>query len=263
TSGVEIFQTGHADPFLKVARLDVEIKEADLVARSVTIGSVAIDGLAGRAVRDAQERIDLVALAGPPKEKGAEPAAADAPKSAFEVKVEQVSLRKGALAFRDEAVKPLTTLTVTGLSADVRDITWPVAGPATFAVAMTMPKSGKVELKGSVTPLPFDIEFESRLRNGTVEPFQAYFPIKARFAGSCNADSKNDVTLDNGKLTATSRGRNWIDKFALYAPGETTPTARFDRLALDGIDFSWPKYAKVSRIALTKPDVRVEREPDG
>src|SRR5262249_30758870 len=159
--------------------------------------------------------------------------------------------------------KPLTTLTATDLSADMKDITWPVAGPATFAVAMTMPKSGKVQLKGSVTPVPFDIDFESRLRNGTVEPFQAYFPIKARFAGSFNADSKNHVTLDNGKLTATSRGRNWIDKFALYAPGETTPTARFDRLALDGIDFSWPKYAKVSRIALTKPDVRVEREPDG
>ena len=281
TSGVEVFQTGRTDPFLKIARADVEIKEADLVARSVTIGSVAIDGLAGRAVRDAQERIDLVALAGPPREKGAAPApstpvladsarpaaappaAAESPKPDFKVKVEQVTLRKGELAFRDEAVNPLTTLTVTDLSADVKNVTWPVAGPATFVVAMTMPKSGKVDLKGSVTPLPFDIDFESSLRNGTVEPFQAYFPIKARFAGSFNADSKNHVTLDNGKLTATSRGRNWIDKFALYAPGETTPTARFDRLALDGIDFSWPKYAKVSRIALTKPDVRVERESDG
>src|SRR5262249_50306791 len=159
--------------------------------------------------------------------------------------------------------KPLTTLTATDLSADMKDITWPVAGPATFAVAVKMPKSGKVELKGSVTPVPFDIDFESSLRNGTVEPFQAYFPVKARFVGSFNADNKNHVTLDNGQLTATSRGRNWIDKFALYAPGETTPTARFDRLALDGMDFSWPKYAKVSKISLIKPDVRVEREPGG
>src|SRR5262245_21725494 len=278
TTGVEVFQTGRTEPFLKVARLDLEIKEADLAAKSLTIGSLAIDGLAGRAVRDAQERIDLVALAGPPKEKGAppapgasgaptaepdRPAAAEPTKSPFRVKVEQVTLRKAELVWRDEAVKPLTTLTVTDLSADVKDITWPVAGPATFAVSMKMPKSGKVELKGSVTPLPFDIDFESSLRDGTVEPFQPYIPGKARFAGSINAESRNRVTIDNGKLTATSRGRNWIEKFGLYAPGEATPTARFDRLALDGIDFSWPKYAKVSKISLIKPDVRVERDKDG
>src|SRR5262249_61356931 len=62
TAGVEVFQTGRAEPFLKVARLDLEIKEADLAARSLTIGSLAIDGLAGRAVRDAQQRLHLLAL---------------------------------------------------------------------------------------------------------------------------------------------------------------------------------------------------------
>src|SRR5262249_36853239 len=82
------FTTVGTEPFVKGARLDFEMKEADLAAKSLTIGSLAIDGLAGRAVRDAQERIDLVALAGPPKEKGAaaaEPvqaAVADSPKSA-------------------------------------------------------------------------------------------------------------------------------------------------------------------------------------
>src|SRR5215470_1787610 len=126
TTGVEVFQTGRTEAFLKVGRLDVDIKQADLAARSLTIGSLAIDGLAGRAVRDAQERIDLVALAGPPKDKSAAPApstpvpadsarpaaappaAAESPKPDFKVKVEQVTLRKGELAFRDEAVKPLT-----------------------------------------------------------------------------------------------------------------------------------------------------------
>src|SRR5207302_2806114 len=66
-----------------------------------------------------------------------------------------------------------------------------------------------------------------------------------------------------GTLTVTSRGRNWIEKFAILAPDQKTPTARFERLRLDGIDFSWPQYAKVSKITLTKPDVRVERDKDG
>src|SRR2546429_2755942 len=228
TAGVEVFQTGRTEPFLKVSRLDLEIKEADFAARSVTIGALGIEGLAGRAVRDAQQRIDLTALAGPrgaandaapppvaaspaadsARPAGAEPAraaVADSAKPDFKVKVEQITLRRAELAFRDEAVKPLTTLTVTDLSADVKDISWPVTGPATFAVSMKMPKSGRVELKGAVTPVPFDIDFESTLRGGTVEPFQPYIPVRARFAGSFNADSRNHVTIDNGTLTATSR----------------------------------------------------------
>ena len=145
----------------------------------------------------------------------------------------------------------------------MKDVSWPVTGPAAFAVSMNMPKSGRVEMKGSVTPLPFDIDFDLSLRDGSIEPFQAYFPIKARFVGTFYGDNHNHVTLDNGTLTATSRGKNWIEKFAILAPGDKTPTASFQRLRLDGIDFSWPKYAKVSRISLTKPDIRVERDKDG
>jgi hypothetical protein len=287
TTGLEVFQTGKTEPFLKIPRLDLEIKDADLVARAVTIGSLGVEGLSLRAVRDAQERIDLLALAGPSDAtrsgepvaarsarsaaaEPARPAAADSTpptaetaRSDFKVKVEQIALRKAELGFKDEAVKPLTTLTITDLSADVKDISWPVTGPAVFAVSMNMPKSGRVEMKGSVTPLPFDIDFDLSLRDGSIEPFQAYFPIKARFVGTFYGDNHNHVTLDNGTLTATSRGKNWIEKFAILAPGDKTPTASFQRLRLDGIDFSWPKYAKVSRISLTKPDIRVERDKDG
>jgi uncharacterized protein involved in outer membrane biogenesis len=288
TAGLEVFQTGKTEPFLKIPRLDLEIKDADLVARAVTIGSLGVEGLSLRAVRDAQERIDLLALAGPSDsansvEPGAArsarsaaaeparpaaadsapPAAAEPARSDFKVKVEQIALRKAELGFKDEAVKPLTTLMITDLSADVKDVSWPVTGPAAFAVSMNMPKSGRVEMKGSVTPLPFDIDFDLSLRDGSIEPFQAYFPIKARFVGTFYGDNHNHVTLDNGALTATSRGKNWIEKFAILAPGDKTPTASFQRLRLDGIDFSWPKYAKVSRISLTKPDIRVERDKDG
>jgi uncharacterized protein involved in outer membrane biogenesis len=288
TAGLEVFQTGKTEPFLKIPRLDLEIKDADLVARAVTIGSLGVEGLSLRAVRDAQERIDLLALARPSDSANsvepvaarsarsgaaeltrpaaadsAPPAAAEPVRSDFKVKVEQIALRKAELGFKDEAVKPLTTLTITDLSADVKDVSWPVTGPAAFAVSMNMPKSGRVEMKGSVTPLPFDIDFDLSLRDGSIEPFQAYFPIKARFVGTFYGDNHNHVTLDNGTLTATSRGKNWIEKFAILAPGDKTPTASFQRLRLDGIDFSWPKYAKVSRISLTKPDIRVERDKDG
>src|SRR4029450_1385474 len=110
---------------------------------------------------------------------------------------------------------------------------------------------------------PSALHFHLSLLQGPMEPFQPYIPVKARFVGTFHGDNRNHITLSNGTLTATSRGKNWIDKFAILAPGEKTPAASFDRLRLDGIDFSWPKYAKVSRISLTKPDIRVERDRDG
>jgi len=278
--GLEVFQADSPEPFFKTARLGVKIKEADLVSRSIVIGAVELDAPSVRAVRDAQRRIDLLALAGSPSAaKGAVPGAAAAPAPAdgspapadgspapapsFKLKVEQVALRKGGVTFKDEAVKPVNTLAITDLTADITDVSWPTAGPAGFTIAMKMPRSGRVEMKGSVTPVPFDTEFDLTLRDGSFEPYQAYVPVKARFVGTFFGDNHNRISLNDGALAVTSRGRNWIDKFAILAPGEKTPTARFDRLRLDGIDFSWPKYAKVSKITLTKPDVRVERDRDG
>src|SRR5262249_40461922 len=101
------------------------------------------------------------------------------------------------------------------------------------------------------------------LKNARIEPYQAYFAVPAQFAGSFNGETKNHVTIADGKLAATSRGRNWIEKFTMTAPGEKTPAAQFERLRFDGIDFSWPKYARVTKIALVKPEMRVERDKDG
>ena len=283
--GLEVFQAGRSEPFFKASRLGVKIKEADLVARTAVIAAVELEAPSVRAVRDAQKKIDLLALAERPaaaksdvREASAAPAgnppapaqsstpaalAAGPAPPEFKLKVEQVALRNGGGTFRDEAVKPVNTLAITNLTADIKDVSWPSEGPATFAISMNMPKSGRVEMKGSATPVPLDVDFDLSLRDGSIEPYQPYIPVKARFAGIFHGENRNHITLANGTLTATSRGWNRIDKFAVLAPGQKTPTAGFQRLRLDGIDFSWPKYAKVSKITLTKPDVRVEREADG
>ena len=128
---------------------------------------------------------------------------------------------------------------------------------------MKPPKDGRLELKGSGVPAPLDVEVAISLRNGRIEPYQAYFPIPAQFAGSFNTESRNRVTLTNGRVAATSRGDNWIEKFTVTAPGEKTPTARFERLRFDGIDFAWPSHARVAKITLRKPHALVERDKDG
>src|SRR5262245_45811818 len=284
-NGLEVLQAGRTDPFLTVPGLSVKISDADLVARAFTIGAIEVDGLSLRTVRDAQEKIDLVALGERPKtgEAAAEPTASEPraptppsegnepgpaaqsgkPAPQLKLKIEQITLKNGTATFRDEFVRPVTTLAVTGLTADVKNLTWPSEGPAPCLISRKLPQAGTIELKGAAVPAPLDVEVALSLKGARIEPYQAYFPVPARFAGSFNGETKNHVTITDGKLAATSRGRNWIEKFTMTAPGEKTPAAQFESLRFDGIDFSWPKYARVTKIALAKPEMRVERDKDG
>src|SRR5207249_3650088 len=81
-------------------RLGIKVKGADLVARTVTIAAVELEGLAVRAVRDARQQIDLLALGAAREERlaaAAPPASPATPAQAgFSAKIEQIAIRKGA-----------------------------------------------------------------------------------------------------------------------------------------------------------------------
>jgi uncharacterized protein involved in outer membrane biogenesis len=185
-SGLEVVQAGRTEPFLKLPRLGVNVKGADLVARAVTIAAVELEGLAVRAVRDARQQIDLLALAAAREERlaAAQPASpASAAQAGFSAKIAQIAIRKSAFTFRDEGISPLTTLAAGDLTADVTNVTWPTAGPTTFVASLRLPTAGRLDVRGAVTPLPFDLEIAISLRGGTIEPFQAYIPVPARLSG--------------------------------------------------------------------------------
>src|SRR5262245_3142741 len=58
--GAALIRVGGQDPFLSASRLAVEVKEVDLIARTLTIGSVTIEGLDAKVRRDARGDIDVV-----------------------------------------------------------------------------------------------------------------------------------------------------------------------------------------------------------
>ncbi len=265
--GLEVVQAGRSAPFVVLHRLAVAIKEADLVARAVTVASVEADGLDLRASRDAKGVIDLLALATSPT--GARPAAAPPPAPEpsaappFQLRVVDIALRGAKASFRDEAVTPVTTLALTNLTAQVRDLTWPSAGPASLVVATRLPGGGRLDVKGRVTPAPLDLQIAMSLRGAPVEPYAAYIPINGTFAGRFNGDSQSRLRIVKGKITAVSKGTSWIDALEVRAPGETTPPVRVTQIRMDGIDFAWPEHAKVAKVTVTKPELQVARDADG
>ena len=65
-TSLALSQPGKRAPFLTVPRIAVGLKEVNLVSREVAIATVDIECVDLKAVRDKQERIDLLGLAEKP-----------------------------------------------------------------------------------------------------------------------------------------------------------------------------------------------------
>jgi hypothetical protein len=180
------------------------------------------------------------------------------------VTVDRIALRGATATFRDEAVKPAATLVLADISADVRDLAWPAAtAPLGFEVTLRMPGAGTLGVKGTATLAPVTADFAMTLRNAPINPYQAYFPIPARLSGTFNGDSTNHLSLADGRFRTTSKGRSWIERLEVRAPGQTTPAARVERLEIAGIDFAFPERANAAKVTVTKPDIKIERDAAG
>lgn len=288
--GPGLVQQGRPEAFFSVSRLAVDIKEADALARSLTIGSIAIEAVDLKARRDAKGVIDLLELvkskaattsavaAPPPSAAAPPPAPGDAsgapPRTlagvvaglqrGFEkIRVERITLTPSTATFVDEGVTPKTTLALTNLEARIEDVTWPVTGPATLAVSTGLPGGGTLSIKGPVVVQPLDADLVFTMRNAPVEPYQAYLGVPARLSGRFSGDSRNHIALRDGATVLASKGSSWAENVEIRAPGGARPLIRVERMEVAGIDFDWPTRAAVAKASFRRPRVEIERAADG
>jgi uncharacterized protein involved in outer membrane biogenesis len=274
-----------ATPFLTVPRIGIGLKEVNLVSHVVTFSGIDIEGLDLKAVRDKQEKIDLLGLAEKPASPGALGSPSAAPRKAtaaapaapgppapapakattpdYKITIEKVAL-KGSATFTDESVStPPTVLKIGGLTLQVSDVTWPAARPMRLDLAMVLPGGGKFGAKGPVGIDPVDVTLAITTHDAPIEPYRAYFPFPASFSGRFNAETQNRVRIVNGKLTALSKGNSWATDLAVKEPDGKDAPLKLQRLEINGIDFAWPTYARVARIRLKQPVGEVDRAADG
>src|SRR6185503_4411865 len=210
------------------------IKQADLVARSVALGALEIEGLEARITREASGEVDIVtiaervkgeALAGPKGRAKATPVAAaetkpdDAaaappaprgpPPPPWRLSLDRLAVAHGIGIFEDEMVSPVTALTVGDIMVTAQKLLWPTvrgAAPGTLEITAGLPGGGLFLLKGTASLEPLDITFQVSSLDVSVEPYQPYFPFPARFKGLFSGDSLNTIKIENGKFLAASQG---------------------------------------------------------
>jgi uncharacterized protein involved in outer membrane biogenesis len=297
-SNLAVARRGESTPFVRVPTLKVAIKEARPLEGLITLAAVEVDGLDLKGVRDKQGQIDLLALAKPPASSAATPSPAgskaagakaatkpaatapattspgpstpvspttpEAAPTTFKLAADRIALTHGLVTLRDEDVSPVTTLPVKDITVTVTNFTWPDAAPLGLDVSLALPTAGKVTVKGTARLTPLSVDVTSSLRGGAIEPYYPYIPFKGRLAGRFNGDSRTQVAIDpQGKVTAASKGTSWIENLEVRNPNDNSVPLKLERFELAGIDFAWPKYARVATITIKKPNGRIERDANG
>ncbi len=270
---LSLIQRGQPEPFLRVPRLALGLKEADALARTLALATVDIEAMDLRAVRDVQGTIDLLGLVTAPPAGGEalttgraparRAAAAPAGEAPWKISLDRLALSRGTATFEDRAVSPTAVLPVTDLAVAAENITWPAVRPGTLSVSAGLPGGGLLLVQGTATLAPLDVTVSISTLDAPIQPYHAYFPFRARFGGLFSGDSLSTVKVEDGRIIAASQGNGWIKDFQVIPPDSTNPVIRMERMEIRGIDFAWPTYAFVDRVSLLRPEVRIERDPGG
>lgn len=112
-------------PFATVAHVSIGLKAVDLLARTMALEEVELDGVDLRARRDANGRIDLLTMVSD-REGAAAPATAHTvsrrPDPEASVAVERVLLKNGTVTVTDEAISPARVWRVHELLVDAKGL---------------------------------------------------------------------------------------------------------------------------------------------
>lgn len=220
----------------------------------------------GTIERDRAGNFPLTALlARPPARPGttAPPAVEPAKTPAgppLAVEVGEIAVQDGRLTWRDETVSPEAVLAISNLDASVTGGGWPVRGPLGVRVAMRPPGGGLVQAAGRVGLDPVTADLRVRTNNAELAPYQPYVPIAAHVGGAADMDVAV-VMAPPAERRATVRGSAALSRVDVR-DGERT-VARVERAAATGLELDWPQRMTIKQLALVRPWLLVERDPQG
>lgn len=175
--------------------LDVALRDVQPLARQVTLGAVALDGLTLDLSRDAQGRLNLQQLAGP-AETAPAPAAPE-----WKVKAEAISLQNTRVHWRDATTQPAAALTLAGLDLETGAVQWPLAAPVTLKLSTTLhgggahasadsPAQGQLTVQGEAGERHAKVDLQiERLALAALQPY-LNATLKPQLGGALSASGQ-------------------------------------------------------------------------
>ena len=125
---------------------------------------------------------------------------------------------------------------------------------------MRPPGGGLVQAAGRVGLDPVTADLRVRTNNAELAPYQPYVPIAAHLGGAADMDVAV-VMAPPAERHATVRGSAALSRVDVR-DGERT-VARIEHAAATGLELDWPQRMTIKQLALVRPWLLVERDPQG
>lgn len=251
-------------------RLEVSGMTADAVKRSADVARVSVEGVAVRAVRDA-EGIDLVRLAMPRVAANAGASAESISEAGADeaAPVPVVRLRELAVSDVKVVVEDLTQPRraehrIENVEFSLRDLnSSDLARALPLALAVTLPEGGRVAVSGTVSAEPLAAELDvavAGVRFDNASPYVEPF-INLRLAGG-TVRVNGKATLRDG--AAGFAGDFGVGGFRAVDGKEAQDFVRWEDFAITGIRAtSEPLAFHADEIRFVKPAATLRVEQDG
>ncbi len=160
------------------------------------------------------------------------------------VEIGEIVVQEGAVAWRDEAVRPLAQLDLSRINATVKGVGWPLRGPLGIQVDLRPPRGGELRVVGQVgvgSPPTADVRLA--LKGGELAPFEAYLPPAARVSGRADLDV---AVKFPGAVEGSIDVRGQAALFRLDVRDKERTVMQVERATATGLDVQWPHRVSVA-----------------
>ncbi|HEY5898667.1 MAG TPA: DUF748 domain-containing protein [Burkholderiales bacterium] len=248
-------------PFVRLGSLQLNAASADLAARTVSLGKIAIDDVAldVRRAKDGTLNVVRIARAVKGNEVEGKP---------WRIDVPQASLSRGTVSFEDQAPGEPVKLRIAPIELKAERLSTAKGQRGNVSLRATIDKRGTLAASGPVALDPLSARLNVTARTIGFAPLQPYIEEKLRLAvtsGALSANGAASIDLPAGApLQAAYKGDVVVTDFASVDKESAQDLVKWKSLSLGAIDFQLePLKVSLGEIALSDYYARVILSPQG
>jgi hypothetical protein len=274
---LQVAEKGGPEPLISIPSVTVNDLGLDLAGRDIVVGAVDTEQARIRGWLAPDGSVNYVSLlaspdaddhqadSGPPSGEKVPEAKQTKP---WAIAVNEVRIRGYGIAFEDRSLTPPAQIAVDDLGVTVKDVRVPFAKPMDVSAGLTLNKTGRIEIAGSVGLNPVKAAMNLNLSDIGLRPFQPYanrFLNAATVEGKLHVDGavKYAAKHADDPLLAYD-GKVSVTDFELADRGSNKPPLTWASLSLKSMAVRLdPTSIKIGEIEWRKPAIQAIVDRDG
>jgi hypothetical protein len=260
-TGLSLAQAGVAAPAVTLPVLAMRGVDADLLGRSVRVGSLRLRDGRLQLVRLKDGTLDLQQLFTPKPQPPPK-----VPAQPWSFTLAEFGLQGFQAGFEDRVPPRTVRAAIQGLDLTLKDLSLDPKGTATLALAMTLNGSASLSASGAITPFAPGADLQVKLQGLALAPFDPYLEpaLNARVnRGTAALDGRVRFTGGSRPVLAF-KGQAGVDHLEVMDGLRSEPFIRYRGLRLKGLDLTTePRQFSLQEAELLGHEYRLVIAEDG